>query len=371
MTSFSLNNDSKVQIWSTDVTRDYLRASGLMPYMSKGGIIDVRNELGGKAGNRINIPVLSKLRGNVVRGSATLVGSEDVQNNYNMAVYTDYVRTAVVIPGTETYKTDIDLLNEGKLAVVNRLKEAYRDDIITTLRAVPIVGSGTGPNPTDSSTTYELASVEQQDAWLVANADRVLYGALNSNMTAGNHATSLGTINASGTTLTANKISAQTVSLARMKARLTTTSTTFAINPYQTKAGSEWYVMFVDANGYRDAKNDPTIYGANKDARPRETDILENPIFSGTNTLYYDGVIIVEMPELPTVETNVGYAHLCGLQAVLAGYNQKVTPAKRKEDDYGMINGYGAAEIRGQAKGSVKLTQVGMVSVFHSSVPNA
>lgn len=371
MTSFSLNNDSKLQVWSSDVTRDYLRASGLMPYISKGGIIDIRNELGGKAGYRINVPVMSKLRGNVVRGSTPLVGNEDVQNNYNMAIYTDYVRTAVVVPGTEIYKTDIDLLNEGKLACVNRLKEAYRDDIITALRAVPTAGSGTGSNPTDNSTTYELASAAQQNAWQVANADRVLYGALNSNMTAGNHATSLGTINASSASLTANKISAQTVSLARMKARLTTTSSTFSINPYQTKNGSEWYVMFTDANGYRDAKNDPVIYAANKDARPRETDILENPIFSGTNTLYYDGVIIVEMPELPTVATNVGYAHLCGLQAVLTGYNQKVKANKRAENDYGMINGYGVEEIRGQSKGSVNQTQVGMVSVFHSSVPNA
>lgn len=371
MANFTLAKPNEKHVWSNEVTKEYVRGSGLLPYMGKGGIIDVKNELGASAGNVIHNPVLSKLRGSVVRGNATLVGSEDVQSNYSVRITTDIVRTAVVVPLSESFKTEMDLFAEGKMAVTNRLKEAFRDDLITAMRSVPVSGTSTGPNPEDTFVTYEAATTTQQNLWQAANADRVLYGALKANFSAGNHATSIATINASGTTLTNNKLSAKSISLARKLARSTTNSSTFGVNPYMTTNGSEWYVMFVDSNGFRDCKFDPTIYAANKDARPRETDIEKNPIFSGANILFYDGVIICEIPELPVATTNVGYAHLCGLQSLMVGWSKKITPVRRAEDDYQMLAGVGAIEIRGQTKATVNLTQVGMVSVFHSSVDDA
>ena len=378
MSNFVLADASKKQAWSEEVTRENVRASGFAPYMSsKGGIIQVKNELKGSAGNVIHVPALAKLRGGVVRGSTTLVGAEQAQANYSMRITTDVVRTATVIPYTEAFKTEMDLYNEGKRAVTNQLAEATRDDIITALRSVPV----TGTNGEDSAVTYETASAPNFLAWRAANADRILYGALNANYTT-THALALATINTDSTTLLNNKLTGKIVQLARKKARGTTNSSTFAITPYKTSNGSEWFVLFVDSNGYRDLKNDPAVYSANKDARPRETDIVENPIFSGTNVMFYDGVIIVEIPELGNgrVDTNgvtinngtsVGYAQLCGVQAVNFGYSAMVRPVRRKEDDYEMLAGIGAMEVRGQAKASVALTQIGMVSVFHSSVDDA
>jgi hypothetical protein len=371
MANLIKSSQQDVHVYSTEVLHEYIRRSSFEPYMSsKGGIINMKNELNGSAGSVINMPVISQLRGNVFRGDAVMVGNEDAQTIYNMRVYTDVVRTSETVKLTDKFKVQLDLAAEAKTAVTNRLAKALRTDIVTALQSVPVPGNGTGTLPADDYVAYGSASPAQQNAWLAANSDRVLYGALNSNNT-GVHATSIANINGDTTKLNANKLSGAVVSLARAKARKTETSNTFAINPYQTKNGSEWFVMFVDANGYRDLKKDQLVYAANKDARPRETDIEKNPIFSGTNVLYYDGVMIVECPELPTVATGVGYAHLCGVQAVNIGWSQKIKTSFRKEDDYEMTGGIGVTEIRGQAKGSVALTQVGMVSVFHTSQDDA
>jgi hypothetical protein len=369
LANFTLATDQQKETWSDTITPEYIRESGLLPYMqTKGGIINVQNELNGSAGAVIHVPLIGKLRGAGVRGSAALTGNEDTMPSYSMRITTDVLRNAVSIPYTQQYKTEMDLANAAKDDLRGWLAEQLRNDCIVALRSVPIPGVGTGTNLEDNYVTYEAATTGQQNAWQTANADRVLYGSLNSNMTAGNHATSLATIT---TTPAANKISAKLVSLARKKAKATTNSTTFAIRPYKTKTGQEWYVMFVDSNGFRDAKFDQTIYAANKDARPREADIMDNPIFSGTNTLFYDGVIIVEIPELPTVATGIGYAHFCGVQAVNLGYSMKAKPVRGKEDDYEFLVKVGVMETRGQSKASVLLTQVGMVSVFFSSVDDA
>ncbi len=373
MSNFILSKPNEKHAWSTAVTNEYVRASGFSPYMgNKGGIINIQNELKGSAGNVIHVPVLAKLRGGVVRGATTLVGNEQAQSNYAMRITTDIVRTAVVVPYSESFKTEMDLFNESKRAVINQLGEATRDDIIVALRSVPVAGTTTGPNPEDTYKTYETATAGDFTAWRAANLDRILYGALKANY-GSTHAGAITTISADTTALNANKLTGKMVSLARKMARATTNSSTFAIQPYQTKNGQEWYVLFVDSNGFRDLKYDPVVYQANKDARPREADIKENPIFNGTNVLYYDGVIIVEIPELPTtsLNSNVGYAQLCGVQAVNMGYSAMVRPVRRKEDDYEMLAGIGAMEVRGQSKASIALTQVGMLSLFHASVDDA
>jgi hypothetical protein len=377
MTNFVLATPSQKQVWSNKVTTEYVRESGFLPYLSsKGdGIINVQNELNGSAGNLIHIPLIAKLRGAGVRGSATLTGNEDVMANYSMKIQTDVLRNAVSIPYTEQFKTEMDLVGAATTDLRSWLAEMLRTDIITALRSVPTAGSG-GTNPEDGSVAYETANSTQQNAWLVANADRVLYGARQANMTTGNHASSLAVISA-----TNDKVTGKMISLARKKARSTTNSSTFAIKPYKTKDGQEWYVLFLDSNGFRDAKFDPAIYNANKDARPRESEINDNPLFSG-DYLTFDGVIIKEIPELanPTgsslltagaTSSNVGYGMLCGVQAVNLGYSMKAKPVRGKEDDFEFLSKIGVMETRGQQKASVNLTQIGMLSMYYSSIDDA
>jgi len=368
MVDFALAGDQAKQNWSNAITREYVRSSGFLPYMGKGSIFNLQNELGSNAGAIVHVPALGKLRGAVVRGCNPLVGNEDAQASYSMRVETDIVRTAIAIKLCTSFRTEMDLYNEGKTAIKTRLAEALRDDLIVALQSIPIPGTSTGTNPEDFAVSYAASTATQKNNWLTANNDRVLFGNKKSYTTAGNVATSLATLN---TNLATSKMSAQSLSLARKMARQTTNSGTFAIEPYRTSTGEEWYVLFVDSNGYRDLKFDPVIYSANLNARPRETDIKENPIFSGTNNFTYDGVIVVEIPELPVVATNIGLASLCGVQAVNVAWTMKARPDRRKEDDYGMVAGIAGTEIRGQQKATVNLVQVGMLSWFHPSQDDA
>lgn len=371
MTDFVLATPNAKQVWSNKVTVEYVRESGFLPYMSsKGdGIINIQNELMGTAGNIIHVPLIAKLRGAGVRGGATLVGNEDVMANYSMAINTDVLRNAVSIKLSDSFKTEMDLIGAATSDLRGWLAETLRTDLITAFRAIPVPGT-TGTNPEDSWVAYESATAAQLNSFCTANADRVLFGSAKGNAT-GTMSTSLATIDN-----TSDKVSAQMISLARKQARGTTKSSLFAIKPYKTKSGQEWYVLFLDSNAFRDAKFDPEIYAANKDARPREKDYEDNPLFTGGD-LIYDGVIIKEIPELPVIAgagaggIAVGTGLLCGVQAVNLGYSMKAKPTRRAETDYEMYSGVGVTEIRGQAPASIQGTKVGQLTMFHASVDDA
>ena len=110
---------------------------------------------------------------------------------------------------------------------------------------------------------WDAATTAQKDAWLVANSDRVVFGASIANGASDVMATALATIDA-----TNDKLTAANILLAKRVARRAMP----AISPYsrcETK-GREYFVLFCGQNAFRDAAADPAIYNANKDARPRE-----------------------------------------------------------------------------------------------------
>ena len=118
-----------------------------------------------------------------------------------------------------------------------------------------------------------------------------MFGAAIGNQVAGDFAASLATIDN-----TADKLTAANILLAKRMARRAVPG----ISPYkQSEAkGREYFVLFCGQNAFRDAAADPTIYNANKDARPRENGGMDqNPLFQDGDLLYR-GVIIREVPEI-------------------------------------------------------------------------
>ena len=120
-------------------------------------------------------------------------------------------------------------------------------------------------------------------------------------------------------------------------------------------------MLFCGQNAFRDAAADPTIYNANKDARPREgRGMDDNPLFQDGDLLYR-GVIIREVPEiddfctLPDAgagrhDVDVCPTFLCGQNAVAVGWGQMPRPTERKEDDYGFLIGRGVESVYGVGK---------------------
>ena len=90
---------------------------------------------------------------------------------------------------------------------------------------------------------YASASEAQKDAWLVDNADRVLFGATKSNASSNDHSTSLANIDN-----TTDKLSPAMISLAKRIAQTASPK----IRPIKTSEDEEWFVMFAGPQAFRD-----------------------------------------------------------------------------------------------------------------------
>ncbi len=324
-----LASGSEKQVWTNKFLLEYVRESSLLPYMgtSPSSIIRIRNELS-EGGKYLNIPLITRLRGRGVRGAEVLKGNEDDLGNFNDQVLVDWIRNAVKVPKSTQYKTEINLLDAAKPQLSTWDAELLRDDTLDAFASIIIPGAAdtNGIAGTDSAVLYDAATAAQRNTFLVNNSDRILFGALKSNAVSGVWATALATIDNS-----ADKLSAPIITLAKRMAKTAGQAAgSINIRPFKSDAtaGREWYVLFANSMAFRDLSLDATIIAANTSARAREGDGMErNPLFQDGD-LIYNGVIIREMPEIPTFTNGtiiVGMNFLCGQSAIAVAYGQDPT----------------------------------------------
>lgn len=379
MTEVVLASASEKQVWITKFLLEYVRESGFMPYMgvAEDNIIRIRNELKTEGGAYINIPLITRLKGRGVRGAEVLKGNEDDLGNFNDQVRIDWIRNGVKVPKSTSYKTDIDLFDAAKPALRTWDAELLRDDIIDALSSIIIPGAAdaNGIAGTDSAVLYGSASAAQRNAYLVANADRILFGNSKSNASSGVWATALGNVDS-----TNDKLTASTATLAkRMAKQAGRVDGTINIRPFKSDAtaGREWYVMFCNSLGFRDLSADTTIINANTQARAREGDAIDrNPLFQDGDLLY-NGIIFREIPEIPVIAgvgaagIDVGFNFLCGQSAVTVAYGQDPTFRTDLKEDYEFRPGVAIEELRGYKKTSYAGKQYGLVTLINSAVADA
>jgi hypothetical protein len=313
-------------------------------------------------GKQINVPLLDQLRGNGVATSA-LVGNEDVLDNYGMPLWADWARNAVLFNKAVKKETAINIRDAATPALQGWAKRIRRDDTVAALLSIPTaaippnyhVGAGNRVN----GITWGSATATQQNNWLTANTDRILFGHAHSNTVAGNVTSSLVLLAAA-----TDKMSAAIGLMAKRQAQATTAMASWpAIKPYQVvETDQEWYVCFMGSRAMRDLAADPAMYNANLQARSRETDALKgNPIFTGAH-LVKDGIIYREIPEIdsyyivgtgtPTTPNgplagkgaagiDVAPCFLCGQSAYAYVLGQLPRATRRKEDDYEFLDGIG------------------------------
>lgn len=374
----TLASASAKQVWTNKFLLEYVRESGLLPYMgtSPTSIIRIRNELS-TGGAYLNVPLITRLAGRGVRGAEVLKGNEDDLGNFNDQVFINWIRNAVKVPKSTSYKTDIDLFEAAKPQLSSWDAELLRDDTIDALMSIIVAGAADtqGIAGTDSAVLYSAATAAQRNAYLVANADRILFGKSKSNASSGVWATALATVDN-----TDDKLSAATISLAKRMAK-TAGQTTGGIHirPFKSDmtAGREWYVLFANSLSFRDLSQDSTIITANTYARSREGDGMEkNPLFQDGDLLY-QGVIIREVPEIPVItgvgngNIDVGMNFLCGQSAVTVAYGQDPTFRIDLKEDYEFRPGVAIEELRGIKKTSYKGLQYGVVTMVNAAVADA
>lgn len=336
MADTTISVANRVAQWDDKAHLSYVRTQRFKPYMGmdENAVIQLKEDLLKKNGDAITIPLVGALDASAGPndGTTSLVGNEKALPNDGYKITVGYVRDAVTATVIEEKKSPIDVRDAAKVALQDLQMRYLRNSIITAL------GSPTG------TTSYAAASAAQKNAWNVANSDRVLFGTLKSNYNA-THATALASVTS------AMKLSKAVVSLMKRIAQTAVTANGDGIRPYKYDGDNESYLMFVGTKAFRDLKTD--IGTEWKDAQERGK---SNPLFVGTTSIYWDGVVVREIPEIPdtgavgTASANVAPVYLCGAQALACVWAQRTKTTVRNENDYGLRFGVGFSEMRGVEK---------------------
>ena len=380
MSEVTLATASERQVWENQYFAEYVRESGYMPYVgrSNNSPIIAKYELQNEAGKTINIPLITRLKGAGVTGSQVLDGNEEELGNYNCPLSVDWRRHAVRVPKSTSYKTEIDLWGASKEMLRSWEAERLRDDVTKALLSVVPATSTTTPveygTITEDTTNggYEItaanytASESDKDAWLVLNKDRVIFGALKSNYSSGDHSVALATLDT-----TADKMSTSIGSFAKRTAKLASPH----IRPYKTKSGGEFFVMLCGPRAFRDLKADTVMQNANRDARPR--DVSSNPLFQDGDMIY-DGVVFHEVPEIPHLTnagssgtTDVEPCFLLGAQAIGIAWGQEPMFQTDLQKDYKFRPGVAIEELLRVQKLHFNGVQQGIVTTYVAAAPDA
>lgn len=334
------------EVWDRDFFTSYVRANRFKRYMgtNENAIIQLKEELGARAGQIIHIPLISELSGAGVTGDSLLEGNEEALGQYEDSITVATKRHAVAVTDNQQQFTGISLRDAAKEQLKNWAMKKLRTDIINAL------GS------TDGTTAYASASEANKDAWLVANSDRVVFG---DGSVGGytDHSADLALVTSS-MTLTKEIVS-------KLKAKAETASP--IIRPVTVGEDSENYVLFVGSGAFRDLKADMAETLQNAQERGDG-----NPLFKDGD-LMYDGVVIRKIQEIAATGT-VGASsarlepvYLCGAQAMGIAWAQR-TKSTTDTRDYGFVKGVGIHEMRGVKKLFFNGKQHGLLTGYVAAV---
>ena len=353
------------ELWDKLFFAEYMRKNRFAKYMGKtsSSMIQVKDSLTTKNGDSINFSAVRRLVGAGVTGNTVLEGNEEILDTRSMKLTVAPIRHAVAVSDWDEQRSAVDLREAAKDALTNWSMEKMRSDIITALSSV-------------SGVPYAIATATQRNAWLVANSDRVRFGAASANYSAGVMATALGVLSAS-----TDRMTGALLSLCKRQAQTAAPH----IRPIMTNDTNdeEWFVAFLPSLVFRDFRNDPPVLAANTQARPRETRWEENPMFAGGD-LVWDGMIVREIPELPVLAgtgasgINTAASFLCGAQAIGLGWAQR-TRSTTNTRDYGYFHGVGIQEMRAFGKlefgrdpttDTSQLVDQGIFTIFTPATPD-
>ena len=338
-------------IWDSKFWVEYVRENQFAQYMGTRmtDMIQVKEDLTRQRGDRVVFPTVRRLIGAGVTGNQILEGNEELLNARSMTLPVGVIRHAVAVSDWDEQKSVIDLRDAARDSLQVWSLEKMRADVIGAMGNITANGNVSVP--------FAAATAAQRNAWLANNNDRVLAGGSKSNTSSNNMATSLALIDnvmskrATGGTaaVVGGKFGALNVSLAKRLAK----NANPRLRPIQvrnrgTKSAEEWFVLFLNSDGFRDFKSDPIIDEAQKFAAARGED---NPLFTGGD-LIWDQVIVREIPEMGKIAgagaggIDVAPGYLCGAQAIGVAWAQK-TKTTTNMRDYGFMHGVGLQEMRG------------------------
>ena len=358
-----------------DYYKPYIRASGFDRYMGEGSdaIIRVFRENKTDGGKDIIVPLLGTIKNAGVSDGQVLEGNEVDLEQFVDKVTCRWRRNAVKVPKSSSYRSNMDILRVAGPSLRDwAARIVLKTGLIDNLNGIVVPGAtgADGYAAPDTVVTYANATAGQRNAFIVANADRVQFGELVSNASSGVMATALATLDS-----TNDKMSTAILDLARERASATAdiSATGPAINPYMTREGEEWYVVFVQRRQMRDLRQDTAMVAANREAMERGKD---NPLFRNGDLLW-NGMIIKEIADLPVIAgaggsgIDVAQATLVGQSALAVAWGQMPRLITDNDQDYEFRPARAIEECIGIKKTSFEGVQYGAYSIFTAAAESA
>lgn len=351
----------KVQQWDDKFFVEHVQGNRFAGEMGKteNSIIQVKEDLTKKKGDSITFALVNRLTGAGVTNGATLEGNEEDLDSRSFKLTVAERANGVRSNTWENQISSIDLRKAAKMSLKTWAMENTRDRVIAALGSINGVAYGT-------------ATETQKDAWLVDNADRVLFGAAVGNNSSNDHSASLLNIDA-----TNDKLTASAASLMKRIARTASPK----IRPVMSETDAKYYyTCYVPSLVFRDLKADSTIAQAQRDVSLR---MQNEKLFKGGD-IEWDGIIFKEVEDI-AVLSGVGAAgidvapvYFCGAQALGYGVASRWKSAEELFD-YGRKKGCAIMEMGGIEKmifgsgstDTADLKDHGVVTGFFASVADA
>jgi N4-gp56 family major capsid protein len=310
-----------VEQWDDEFFVEYIQENVFSILFGEGenAIIQVKENLTKKKGDTVNFALVNRLTQAATTGSNTLEGNEEDLVSRSFSLTVNKRRHAVRTSEMEEQKSAIGIRNQMKPSLKTWADENTRDAIIAAMHS-------------KNGVAYASATEAEKDAWLVDNADRVLFGAARSNNSSNDHSASLANIDSTNDTLTRSAVD--------LMKRLATTASP-KIRPYKDAGnGKRWYVAYAHPYAFRDLRSN--LEGVLDDTTASGQAVR---LFEGGD-LIWSSVIVKELDDAPVIagvgngSIDVTPVFLLGAQAI--GYAiARRWMSKTKEFDYG--DKFGAA----------------------------
>lgn len=321
-----------VQQWDARFFEEYVQDNPFMRYMgtSENSIIQLKESLRTKKGDSVTFALVNRLTQNAVTGSNTLEGNEENMISRSHKLTVDKRRNGVRVAEVDEQFSAISLRSAARPQLMTWAMEDLRDLIISELASI-------------NGVAYASATEAQKDAWLVDNADRVLFGAAKSNNAANDHSAALSNVDS-----TTDVLDTGILSLLKRMAL----SASPKIKPIRIAGSNKrFFVVFTGPEAFRDLKTDTTLTNAQRDVVLRMQNIK---LFEGGD-VEWDGMIIHEVDDISSISgvgnggIDVMPCYLCGAQALGLAWAKRWRSVT-EQFDYGDKHGVAVEGIYGVDK---------------------
>lgn len=326
-----------VQQWEDKFFSEYLHDGGFKPLMgtNENSVIQVKEDLTKKAGDSITIALVNRLNNAAVTGVSTLEGNEEDMASRSMRIYVDKRRNAVRIAEMSEQKSAISLRQAARATLLDWSMEDTRDLVIEAL------GSLNGTKFIDRTAAIG-------DAWLVDNADRVVFGAAAAGFT--DLSADLALLDTTDDLFKATALDAMV-----LKAKTCNPK----IRPMRDPGnGKRYYVVFANPHAFKNLRDsiDTEVLAATS------VQAEASKLFEGGDIMW-NGCIVKETDNIPIYgglgtdpdgagalpQGQVTPVYLCGAQALAIAYAKRWRTVT-EEFDYGDKYGVAVEGIYGVRK---------------------